>query len=46
MYLYIHTVTNTTILQLVVIYNIQLHVLALYVGHHKETALDQFQLRK
>jgi len=32
-YLYIHTVTNTTILQLVAIYNIQLHVSALYVGH-------------
>ena len=24
----------------------QLHVSALYVGHHKETALDKFQLRK
>jgi len=26
---------NTTILQLVVIYNIQLHVSALYVAHHQ-----------
>jgi len=26
---------NTTILQLVDIYNIQLHVSALYVGHHQ-----------
>jgi len=26
---------NTTILQLVAIYNIQLHVSALYVGHHQ-----------
>ena len=34
-YLYIHTVMNTTILQLVAIYNIQLHVSALYVGHHQ-----------
>jgi len=32
-YLYIHTVMNTTILQLVAIYYIQLHVSALYVGH-------------
>ena len=31
---YIYTVMNTTILQLVAIYNIQLHVSALYVGHH------------
>jgi hypothetical protein len=35
MYLYIHTVMNTTILQLVAIYKIQLHVSALYVGHHQ-----------
>ena len=38
-YIYIHThihsVMNTTILQLVAIYNIQLHVSALYVGHHQ-----------
>ena len=34
-YLYIHTVMNTTILQLVAIYNIQVHVSALYVGHHQ-----------
>jgi len=34
-YLYILTVMNTTILQLVAIYNIQLHVSALYVGHHQ-----------
>ena len=34
-YLYIHTVMNTTILKLVAIYNIQLHVSALYVGHHQ-----------
>jgi len=34
-YLDIHTVMNTTILQLVAIYNIQLHVLALYVGPHQ-----------
>jgi len=34
-YLYIHTVMNTTILQLVAMYNIQLHVSALYVGHHQ-----------
>jgi len=26
---------NTTILQLVAIYNIQLHVSALYVGYHQ-----------
>ena len=26
---------NTTVLQLVAICNIQLHVLALYVGHHQ-----------
>ena len=32
---YILTVMNTTILQLVAIYNIQLHVSALYVGHHQ-----------
>ena len=34
-YLYIHAVMNTTILQLVAIYNIQLHVSALYVGRHQ-----------
>jgi len=33
--IYIHTVMNTTILQLVAIYNIQLHVSVLYVGHHQ-----------
>jgi len=33
--IYIHTVMNTTLLQLVAIYNIQLHVSALYVGHHQ-----------
>ena len=32
-YLYIHTVMNTTILQLVAIYNIQQLVSALCVGH-------------
>jgi len=26
---------NTTILQLIAIYNMQLHVSALYVGHHQ-----------
>jgi len=26
---------NTTVLQLVAIYNIQLHVSTLYVGHHQ-----------
>jgi len=35
MYLYKHTVMNTTLLQLVAIYNIKLHVSALYVGHHQ-----------
>ena len=35
MYLYINTVMKTTILQLVTIYNIQLHVSALYVDHHQ-----------
>ena len=34
-YLYIHAVMNTTILQLVAIYNIQLHVSALYLGCHQ-----------
>ena len=34
-YIYIHIVMNTTILQLVAIYKIQLHVSALYVGHHQ-----------
>jgi len=34
-YIYIHTVMNTTILQLVAIYKIQLHVSALYIGHHQ-----------
>jgi len=34
-YLYIHTVMNMTILQLVAVYNIQLHVSDLYVGHHQ-----------
>jgi len=34
-YIYIYTVMNTTILQLVAIYKIQLHVSALYVGHHQ-----------
>jgi len=34
-YLYTHTDMNKTILQLVAIYNIQLHVSALYVGHHQ-----------
>jgi len=34
-YLYIHTVMSTTIVQLVAIYNIQLLVSALYVGHHQ-----------
>jgi len=34
-YLYIHTVMNISILQLVAIYNIQLHVSALYIGHHQ-----------
>jgi len=34
-YIYIHLVMNTTILQLAAIYNIQLHVSALYVGHHQ-----------
>jgi len=33
--IYTHTVMNTTILQLVAIYNIKLHVLALFVGHHQ-----------
>jgi len=33
-YIYIYPVMNTTILQLVAIYNIQLHVSALYVGLH------------
>jgi len=33
--IYIYTVMNTTILQLVAIYNIQLHVSALYLGHHQ-----------
>ena len=33
--IYTHTVMNTTILQLVAIYNIQLHVSALYIGHHQ-----------
>ena len=33
-YIYIYIVLNTTILQLVAIYNI-LHVSALYVGHHQ-----------
>jgi len=32
---YIHTVTKITILQLVVIYNIKLHVSGLYVSHHQ-----------
>jgi len=35
MYISIYTVMNTTILQLVGIYNIQLHVSAQYVGHHQ-----------
>jgi len=35
LYLCIHTVMNATILQLVTIYNIQLHVSALYVRHHQ-----------
>ena len=34
-YLYIHTVMNTTILQLVAVYNVQLHVSTLYVGRHQ-----------
>ena len=34
-YLYIRTVMNTTILQFVAIYNIQLHVSALYLDHHQ-----------
>ena len=34
-YLLIDTVMNTTILQLVAIYNIQLHVSALYVAYHQ-----------
>jgi len=34
-YPYIHTVMNTTILQLVAIYKIQLHVSALYISHHQ-----------
>ena len=33
--IHIHTVMNTTILQLVALYNIQLHVSVLYVGHHQ-----------
>jgi len=32
---YIHTVMNTTILQLVAIYSVQLHVSGLYEGHHQ-----------
>jgi len=32
---YTHTVVITTILQVVAIYNIQLHVSALYVGYHE-----------
>ena len=32
---YVHTVMNTTMLQFIAIYNIQLHVSALYVGHHQ-----------
>jgi len=45
-YLYIHTVMNTTILQLVAIYNIQLHVSALYVGHHQvvQNSLDNLMM--
>ena len=35
LYIYIHTVMNRTILQLVAIYKVQLHVSALYVGHHQ-----------
>jgi len=34
-YIYIHTVISTTTLQLVTIYNIQLHVSAVYVVHHQ-----------
>ena len=34
-YLNIHTVMNTTTLHLVAIYNIQLHVSALNIGHHQ-----------
>jgi hypothetical protein len=34
-YLYIHTIMNAGILQLVAIYYIQLHVSALYVGHRQ-----------
>ena len=34
-YLYIHRVMSTTLLQLIAIYNIQLHVSALYVGQHQ-----------
>ena len=33
--IYIHTVMNTTLLHVVAIYNVQLHVSALYVGHHQ-----------
>ena len=33
--IYIHTVMSTTILLLLTIYRIQLHVAALYVGHHQ-----------
>jgi len=37
---------NTTILQLVAIYNIQLHVMALYVGHHQvvQSSLDNLMM--
>jgi len=34
-YIYIRTVMNTSILQLVAVCKIQLHVSALYVGHHQ-----------
>ena len=34
-YIYICSIMNTTILQLVAIYNVQLHVSALYVGYHQ-----------
>jgi hypothetical protein len=34
-YISVHTAMNTTILQLVAIYKIQLPVSALYAGHHR-----------
>jgi len=40
-YLYIHTIMNTIILQLVAMYNLQLHVVVYYVAVHRRCTMSE-----